>query len=164
MSLTIRPAVLPDEVDVIAELIMESVRWHGEQWPEDLRVGPAESSGAPPLRDQLLESAGDPALVRLVAEIDGAVVGVLSGSVAEPPKGGMLRYAGPVAYVADLGVAATHRKRGIGTALLAEFESWARSRGAAHLRLFVHEGNAAAESLYERTGFRRVHVEMRKDL
>lgn len=163
MSLTIRPAVLPDEVEVVGELMVESVRWHGEQWPEDFRA-PGESSGAPPLREQLLEMAADPSVAILVATDDGAVVGMLTGSVGNKPKSGTLRYEGPLAYIGDLGVAATHRKRGIGAALLAEFESWARSRGAAHLRLFVHEGNTAAESLYERTGFRRVHVEMRKDL
>jgi GNAT superfamily N-acetyltransferase len=163
---TVRPAALPDEVDSVVELLLGSVRWHVEQWPADFGPGssPSGESGVPPLRDQLLEMAADRSASVLVAEHDGSVIGVLTGGVAEKPKGGMSRYDGPVAFVADLAVAPTHQRRGIGAQLMSSFESWARSRGAAHLRLFVHDGNTAAESLYERAGFRRVHVELRKDL
>jgi ribosomal protein S18 acetylase RimI-like enzyme len=165
VTMTVRPAAMPDEADAVEALMLESVRWHGEQWPADIRSdgAPTESSSTPPLRDQLLEMAADPAVVILVAEVDGSVVGMLTGSVADKPTGGTLRYDGPLAFVADLAVDSAYRQRGIGGALLSSFESWARDRGAAHLRLFVHDGNTAAESLYERAGFRRVHLEMRKD-
>jgi ribosomal protein S18 acetylase RimI-like enzyme len=164
MSVEVRPAAMPEEVDAVAGLILDSVRWHGGQWSEDyLADGPADPD-APPLRDQLLEMANDPSVAILVAVEDGAVVGVLSGSVGDKPKGGTLRYTGRLGYVADLAVAPSHRKRGIGAELLSSFESWAVSHGAAHLRLFVHDGNTAAESLYRRAGFRTVHVELRKDL
>ena len=164
MSVTVRPVVLPDEVDAVADLVLASVRWHGEQWPEDMRTGPPASSDAPPLRDQLLEMGRDPSVALLVAVESGAVVGALSGSVGDQPKGGMLRYTGRLGYIADLAVASTHRQRGIGAALVSAFETWAVSKGAAHLRLFVHEGNVPAETLYRQAGFRRVHIEMRKDL
>jgi ribosomal protein S18 acetylase RimI-like enzyme len=116
------------------------------------------------LRDQLLEIAADRSATVLVADVGGSVVGTLTGGVADKPKGGTLRYAGPVAFVADLAVDPAHRRRGIGAALLSTFEDWARSRGAPHVRLFVHDGNTAAESLYEQAGFRRVTVELRKDV
>lgn len=170
MSLTIRPAVLPDEVDAVAALIIEEVRWHGQHWPADFGdpdSGDAEDEGGavpPPLREQLLSSASDPSATVLVAEVDGAVAGVLSGHVADKPSGGSVRYEGPIGFVGDLMVSEAHRGRGVGAALLGEFEAWARTRGAAHLRLFVHDGNTGAEALYQRAGFRRVHVELRKDL
>ena len=60
-------------------------------------------------------------------------------------------------HVADLGlmVAAGHRRRGIGTALLREAAIWARERGVTKLELHVFPHNEAAIALYESFGFRR---------
>jgi RimJ/RimL family protein N-acetyltransferase len=61
------------------------------------------------------------------------------------------------AHVADLGlmVAAAHRRRGIGLALLEEAVAWARSVGVHKLELHVFPHNDAAIALYERFGFER---------
>ena len=45
------------------------------------------------------------------------------------------------------------RGRGVGAALLESVASWARSRGAARLRLWVTSTNGAALRLYRRCGF-----------
>ena len=60
-------------------------------------------------------------------------------------------------HVADLGlmVAAGHRRRGIGTALLREAVEWARASGIRKLELHVFPHNEAAIALYESFGFRR---------
>jgi len=60
-------------------------------------------------------------------------------------------------HVADLGlmVAAGHRRRGVGTALLEEAVRWARSAGIAKLELHVFPWNEPALSLYESFGFER---------
>lgn len=60
-------------------------------------------------------------------------------------------------HVADLGlmVAAAHRRRGIGLALLEAAVAWARSEGVRKLELHVFPHNAAAIALYDRFGFRR---------
>jgi RimJ/RimL family protein N-acetyltransferase len=60
-------------------------------------------------------------------------------------------------HVADLGlmVAASHRRRGVGTALLDAAVAWARLAGVRKLELHVFPHNEAAIALYERYGFRR---------
>jgi GNAT superfamily N-acetyltransferase len=56
-------------------------------------------------------------------------------------------------HVADLAVASGHEGRGIGHALLAHAEKWARAHRCGLLTLSVFPGNARARALYERTGF-----------
>lgn len=84
----------------------------------------------------------------LVAEVDGEVVGRLSISRDPHP-------ASP--HVADFGlmVASAHRGRGIGTALLAAAEEWARGAGVTKLELHVFPHNEPAIALYERVGYQR---------
>ena len=81
-----------------------------------------------------------------VAEAPEGVVGRLSVARDSHP-------ASP--HVADLGlmVAATHRRRGIGTALLREAVEWARDAGIRKLELHVFPHNRPAIALYERFGF-----------
>jgi putative acetyltransferase len=52
-------------------------------------------------------------------------------------------------------VAATHRRRGIGTALLEAAVSWAKGSGVSKLELHVFPWNEPAIELYERFGFER---------
>lgn len=83
-----------------------------------------------------------------VAEDDGVIVGRLSVARDQHPAS---------RHVADLGlmVAATHRRRGIGTALLNAAVDWARASDVHKLELHVFPWNDAAIALYERFGFVR---------
>jgi len=60
-------------------------------------------------------------------------------------------------HVADLGllVAATHRRQGIGRALLEQAVGWAREAEVRKLELHVFPWNEPAILLYERFGFER---------
>jgi len=67
-------------------------------------------------------------------------------------------------HVADLGlmVAGTHRRQGVGRALMEAAEAWARQVGVHKLELHVFPYNEAAIALYEdlgyeREGYRRDH-------
>jgi RimJ/RimL family protein N-acetyltransferase len=90
-----------------------------------------------------------------VVEAAGEIVGRLS--VARDPH--------PASYhVADLGlmVAAGHRRRGVGRALLERAAVWARESRIRKLELHVFPHNAPALALYEsfgfeREGYRRAH-------
>jgi RimJ/RimL family protein N-acetyltransferase len=84
-----------------------------------------------------------------VAEDDlGSVVGRLSLARDQHPSS---------AHVADLGlmVARTHRRQGIGRALMEQAVRWARSAGVRKLELHVFPHNDAAIALYESMGFER---------
>jgi len=90
-----------------------------------------------------------------VAEDEGHVVGRLSIARDQHPAS---------RHVADLGlmVAATHRRRGIGTALLQAAVDWARDSGVRKVELHVFPHNSGAIALYEQFGFvqegyRRAH-------
>ena len=63
-------------------------------------------------------------------------------------------------HVSDLGlmVAATHRRRGVGRALLEQAVVWAREVGVRKLELHVFPWNAPAIALYEAFGFEREGV------
>ena len=60
-------------------------------------------------------------------------------------------------HVADLGlmVAQSHRRLGVGQALLEAAVDWARSRGVTKLELHVFPHNEGAIALYDRFGFER---------
>lgn len=60
-------------------------------------------------------------------------------------------------HVADLGlmVAASHRRRGIGRALLEQAVVWAHEAGVRKIELHVFPWNEPAIALYERFGFER---------
>ena len=82
----------------------------------------------------------------LVAENAAGIVGRLS----------IVRDLHPAcAHVADLGlmVARSHRREGVGSALLAAAESWARDVGVRKLELSVFPHNAPALALYHRCGY-----------
>jgi ribosomal protein S18 acetylase RimI-like enzyme len=59
----------------------------------------------------------------------------------------------PVGHISDIVVASQAEGRGVGRALIAAAEDWARSRGYALMQLNVLVGNTAARSLYEHLGY-----------
>ena len=90
-----------------------------------------------------------------VAEAEGRIVGRLSLARDRHPAS---------SHVADLGlmVAASYRRRGIGSALLEAAVEWARETGVRKLELHVFPHNEPAIRLYEgfgfeREGYRRAH-------
>ena len=67
-------------------------------------------------------------------------------------------------HVADLVVATEHDGEGVGSALIAFAERWAREHRCRHVTLAVFPGNKRARDLYERHGYGDELVRMAKIL
>jgi ribosomal protein S18 acetylase RimI-like enzyme len=132
----VREATLAD-VDRVLELVVAVAgegRWISVEAPVDVAQR----------RRRMVEELEGEQTVMLVAEAGGELVGQLDLRLA--------RYG-----VADLGmlVAPGWRRRGVGSALMAEAIARARAAGAHKLVLQVWPHNTAALALYERFGFQR---------
>jgi len=116
--------------------------------PEGWLISTSEWRGAGEERRYLrsLRRSRDAAV--FVAEAPEGIVGRLSVGRDPHPAS---------SHVADLGlmVAKSHRRRGIGRALLERTVEWARGTGVTKLELHVFPYNEAAIRLYESFGFRR---------
>jgi ribosomal protein S18 acetylase RimI-like enzyme len=70
----------------------------------------------------------------------------------------------PRCYVSELAVAAEAEGRGVGRALLAAAEQWARERGLQAMSLEVFCTNERARAIYERLGYEPSALQLRKRL
>jgi len=93
------------------------------------------------------------------SEISGYVC-VLARVPTEDPDDGDYEYA----LVSDIVVNPEYRGHGIGKALLAAAEEYARLQDAKWLRISVMARNEPAKILYERCGFDPLYVDMEKPL
>jgi RimJ/RimL family protein N-acetyltransferase len=136
----IRPKGERDAVGVAALLgeIAREGRWVATEWPFDV------DERARQMRDALLRRW----CVGWVATDGRDLVGDLTifDIERDDPELGMI-------------VAATHRRRGIGRALLACAIEWAQANGKPALSLRVFPDNAPARELYLASGFVDVEVQ-----
>jgi RimJ/RimL family protein N-acetyltransferase len=142
MSLSVRPARAEDAATLVA--LGAAVGREPEAWllNTDGWRGIAEE------RRYLRALKRHPDAAVFVAEDEGAIVGRLS--IARDPHQASR-------HVADLGlmVAAGHRRRGVGRALLEHAVDWAADAGIRKLELHVFPWNEPAIRLYEQFGFER---------
>jgi ribosomal protein S18 acetylase RimI-like enzyme len=93
--------------------------------------------------------SGDPQFEALLAEQDGAVIGLCLFFYNFSSWRGE-----PGVYIQDLVVDPQARARGTGRALLQETARHAQQHGATHLRLSVEQDNETAIRFYEALGLR----------
>jgi RimJ/RimL family protein N-acetyltransferase len=145
----VREAVPGDAADLVA--LAQGVGAEPEGWliADDSWRGVADE------RRYLKAIRRHPHAAVFVAENDGEIIGRLSVARDSHPASH---------HVADLGlmVAAAHRRRGIGRALLERAVVWAEAARVRKLELHVFPHNAPAIALYEdfgflREGYRRDH-------
>jgi RimJ/RimL family protein N-acetyltransferase len=102
---------------------------------------------APRLAERLAEMNERGTGAYFLAEHAGEIVGFL-GAYA----GALARTRG-IVYVSHVGVRRAWRGQGVGSALFAAIEDWARTHGAWRLDLRVDTQNARGIALYEKRGF-----------
>ena len=151
-------AMSPEEFDSWQdELTAEYAREHvtaGNWAPEEALDRAREANAV-----LLPRGMATPGMLFLLGVLaDGSPVGRLWISLTHP------RGLAGCAYLYDIEVAAEHRGRGLGRALLAAGERAAREHGAQALELNVFGANETARKLYETSGYRVVTQQMRKDL
>lgn len=83
---------------------------------------------------------------RFVAEVDGVVAGTVSGGDGDSSS---------TSAMTAMWVDPRFRRRGVGDVLVKTVIKWAGAAGYDAMLLWVADGNAAAERLYERNGFKR---------
>lgn len=139
------------------ELAVEYAREHvtAGNWTAEEGVDRARTAIAALLPDGMA-TPGQLLLVGVLA--DGTPIGRVWISLTHP------RGLPDCAFLQDIEVAAEHRGRGLGRALLAAGERVARERGARALELNVFGANETAATLYRTSGYRVVTQQMRKDL
>lgn len=146
-GLTIREALAGD-LEGLAALLDDISEMHVAALPEYFR----SMDGRAETQWMLGQVADNPKSVLLVAELEGRVVGLVhfdEREAADHPTLAPRRYL----KVRTLVVAATHRQRGIGKALMRRAHDWAEARGLSEAELNVYEYNRAAIGLYEGLGY-----------
>jgi GNAT superfamily N-acetyltransferase len=97
--------------------------------------------------------------VVFVAELDDAVVGVISGHLFP-----VLHQQARAAYVTALVVGDAARRKGVGAMLVAAVEEWARQHGAAKISVTSALHRDDAHAFYEALGWARTGVRLGKNL
>lgn len=137
-----------DDYDAYCRLVSDLDRLLAEHDPQHYHLnGPPERS-----RDFFLSEFNADHKAVLLAEDGGQAVGLLCCFATEEPAYPILNPA-RIALIPILTVAASHRRRGVGRALMAEAQAWAQAQGCAELGLAVQAFNDEALAFYQALGF-----------
>lgn len=156
-EITFRAARLPDDLDLLIGLYLESARYH-----VDLASDRFQLPDVALLRSEL--AAAGAQLHVIIANDAAAPIGFVGGYVRPDEPGGIRRASGPVLQITDIIVIERARRRGAGERLLAAIEQWGAENGASQAVLSVDSANAPAIALYGKVGFRPTTIEFAKHL
>jgi GNAT superfamily N-acetyltransferase len=95
--------------------------------------------------------------IALVSEIDGRVVGVVTGHLFPS-----IHVTPVVAWLTLLVVGNDYQHRGVGRQLAARVEDWARSHGAVRISVTSGKHRDLAHAFYEHIGYERTGVRLTK--
>ncbi len=148
----IRPAKTYD-LDAVCRLYVAFHEFHVSGLPDRLcSIGDPHTFDCADLSDNLAHLLTKPDAAILVAEVDQRIVGLtevyLRQDEGDSPKV-LYRYG----YLQSLMVDESVRGQGIGTALVAAAEQWARELGASEMRLETWEFPAGPLTFYEGVGY-----------
>jgi predicted N-acetyltransferase YhbS len=136
MSIDIR-RLGPGDEDVLALIAREA---------DDFDLAGASQPESPLQAGEAADYLADPAVLHWVAEEDGRVVGELLAHVLRLPSG-----SGRELLLYSVGVRASHRRHGVGSALVREMLAWAREQGVEEV--WVLADNPGAQAFYAAHGF-----------
>ncbi len=155
--MTIRPAT-PADVPAMARMASALVRQHHAVDPHRFMLPEHVEGGYRWWFDREIR---DPAVVMRVADDGARLVGYTYGRLEERDWNALREACGALH---DIFVEESARRAGVGAALLEATLAGLRGLGAPRVVLSTMWGNAAAQRLFERAGFRRTMVEMTCEL
>jgi GNAT superfamily N-acetyltransferase len=133
----------PEDRDFIIALVPELLAFGPPTWRDPRQMTPVDVRVIGDALD------GRPSGSQVLVAEDEAGVRVGFIHVSEEDD----YYEGPCGHIGDVVVTREARGRGVGAALLAAAEQWARERGYRLLTLNVFLDNTSARSVYERAGY-----------
>ncbi len=140
-----------EDAEAAARLWMQSAEEHTGHDPVYATAPGAEKT----MRRFLADLARNGYAFVFVATVGDRMVGFVSGELRE---GSPTFLPKTWASVDDVFVHPEHRNRGIGRALIASVEGWARRKGANGVSLQVAAANGRGRKFYEDLGFREISV------
>lgn len=99
--------------------------------------------------DDETENVANPDMLVLLAELDGPVIGHLTGGFYAASA----MWTSPQAILISMHVMAAWRGQHVGAQLVEYFRSWAKEKGAVQLRVTAYAANTGAIRFYQRHGF-----------
>ncbi|MCS6828007.1 MAG: shikimate dehydrogenase [Caldilinea sp.] len=138
----------PADADAISRLHAMLQSCHAEALPTFFKQPPTEAFSASMVKDLLAE----PSNVFLVAVVDGKVVGYLYADVS-PAQETSMTYRLERFWIHHIAVEPSHRRQGIGTALIDVAKAYARDQRIEILALSVWTFNQAAVRFFQAQGF-----------
>ena len=154
----IRPAK-PGDIDAVARLWEALVEHHRAL---DADLPPATEQGAMRYARRLLDHLDDPSAKVLVAVRNGEIAGYVLGVVVDLAPEMFAQE--PSGFLADIYVSASHRRAGVGRALVAGLMDWFREKGLQYFEWHTAAHNPEAIAFWRSMGGRDVMVRMRADL
>jgi len=139
-----------DDADQAARLYLQSAEYHRGLAPDFYRVPNLRSVIGHFLK--MVETSESEPLACFVADLDGAVVGIVTVRLFDPPSPYSMTRPVETALV-DIVVDENQRRRGIGAALMQTAEAWARDQGAVNLILDMLRSNQPAMAFYGALGY-----------
>ncbi|AYO12635.1 GNAT family N-acetyltransferase [Vibrio campbellii] len=141
----IRPAT-PDDLNALFDLNKQINELHHLHAPLAF-VAPSEED-----RTFLRNMLADEARLFLVAEEGQQVLGFITATITQNETISFL-IKDPICRIGTIVVDENQKSKGVGRALMATVEQWARESGALQVRLEVMEFNRDAQQFYDRLGF-----------
>ncbi|MET7486766.1 GNAT family N-acetyltransferase [Streptomyces sp. NPDC005538] len=163
-SVRVRPAKAGDGHS-IAVAWVDSGRYYAALYPDLFQ---APSGDVTATFEQIVAAAARPEQCRLVAEVDGEVVGYVAATLHAamgPPEGQFDRdRTRSSVWVDALMVRASAHRRGVGSMLMGAVEDWAKRRDAATIELDTFDRSPLSVPFYERLGYQSHAIIFRKRL
>jgi GNAT superfamily N-acetyltransferase len=110
--------------------------------------------------DDETKNIANPDMLVLLAELDGSVIGHLTGGFYAASA----MWTAPRAYLISMHVMTAWRGQHVGSQLVEYFRSWAKEKGAVELRVTAYTANTGAIRFYERHGFAPLETTLAADI